>query len=146
VTRTFEEVLQDVNILFTRAEAKPPYKINLLDKGAQIKIELSQSPGGTEKEIQHSAVNRLLNDDNVLIGGIRDGSGRNVIEPWADSHSLFAGFKGNFNLLTQAPVLLHEILSMFIDDPEPKPEPEPEPPVPPVVLKKLPTTKKVKET
>lgn len=144
--RTFEEVLQDVNILFARAEAKPPYKVNLLDKGAQIKIELSQAPGGSDKEIQHSAVNRLLTDDNVLIGGIRDSAGRNVIEPWADSHSLFAGFKGNFNLLTQAPVLLNEILTMFVEASEPEPEPEPEPPVAPVKLRQLPKVEKVKET
>jgi hypothetical protein len=146
VTRTFDDILQDINILFARAEAKPPYKVNLLDKGAQIRVELSQSPGGTEKEIQHSAVNRLLQDDNVLIGGIRDGAGRNLIEPWADSQSLFAGFKGNFNLLTQAPVLLNEILVMFVEEPEPAPEPLPEPPVPPVKLRKLPQAVKSEET
>ena len=146
--RTFEDILQDVNVLFVRAEAKPPFKVDLLDKAAQVRVELSQSPGGTEKTIQTSAVDRLLEDDNVIIGGIRDKQGRNLIEPWADSHSLFAGFRGNFDLLTKAPVLLYEILELFVEQPEPEP-PEPvrvEPPVPAIRLKKLPPVEKDKET
>jgi hypothetical protein len=146
--RKFEDILQDVNALFVRAEAKPPYSIDLLDKGAQVKIELSQSPGGTDKSIEHSAKDRLLEDDNVLIGGIRDKQGRNLIEPWADSHSLFAGFRGNFDLLTKSPVLLYEILELFVEQPELEPPKVVQvvPPVPPVRLKNLPSVGKDKET
>lgn len=147
MVRELEDILQDVNALFVRAEAKPPFTIDLLDKGAAIKVEYSSAPGGQDKEIQsETADQRLLRDPNVLIGGIRDSQGRNIIEPWADSNSLFAGFAGNFKLLTEGPVLLYEILSLFVE-PEPEPEPIPEyvePPVPPVKLKNVPK-KKVSE-
>lgn len=141
MVRELEDILQDVNALFVRAEAKPPYTIDLLDKGAAVKIDMSGAPGGQDREIQsETAEQRLLRDSNVLIGGIRDSQGRNIIEPWADSHSLFAGFSGNFKLLTQAPVLLAEILALYVE-PEPEPEPEPEyvePAVAPVRLKNVP--------
>ena len=141
MTRTFEEVLQDVNALFIRAEAKPPYRIDLLDKGAAVLV--ADSSATPDREINSNvdtAEMRMLRDPNVWIGGIRDSQGRNIIEPWADSHSMFAGFRGNFALLTKAPELLFEILTLFVDQPEPEPVPEPvvEPPVPPVKLRKLP--------
>lgn len=141
MARELEEILQDVNALFVRAEAKPPFTVELLDKGAVVKVELSTAPGGANQEIQsETSESRLLKDPNVLIGAIRDNKRRNLIEPWADSHSLFAGFRGNFNLLTRAPELLYEILSLYVE-PEPEPEPEPEyqePPVAPIKLKKTP--------
>jgi len=117
----------------------------LLDKGAVVKVETGS---GVEHEIQtETPAQRLLRDPNVLIGGLRDSQGRNLIEPWADSNSLFAGFAGNFKLLTQAPVLLYEILSLYV---EPEPEPEPiseyvEPPVASIKLKNLPKKAIVQE-
>ena len=39
MVRELEDILHDVNALFVRAEAKPPYTVALLDKGAIVKVE-----------------------------------------------------------------------------------------------------------
>lgn len=130
----FSRILQKVNTLYARAEAKPPYSIMMLDKAQEVRVLQAANEKSRESNVEHLAKNRLLEDPDVMIGKFTDSDGRNVIEPWVDSHSMFAGFKGNFNLITQAPSLLFDILELFIPQAEPEPEPEPEPEEPPIDL------------
>lgn len=130
------DILQRANVLIQRAEAKPPFSTHLMDKSAEVQIREAANEKSREQNVEHSAEDQLLRDPNVVIGKFIDDRGRNLIEPWSDSHSMFAGFKGNFRLISEAPGLLYEILDLFVPQPEPEPvpEPEPEPEVPPIEL------------
>jgi hypothetical protein len=134
--KRLNELLQQANVLLQRSEARPPFSTHLMDKATEVQVRDAQNEKSRDQSVQHSAEDQLLRDPNVVIGKFTDSEGRNLIEPWAESHSMFAGFRGNFKLLSEAPGLLLDIISLFIPqtEPEPIPEPEPEPEVEPLEL------------
>ena len=145
MSREFEEILQEINTLLTRADAKPPYTVEWLDKGDGNFQVGDHTFKGQQANIETDVNDPLLKDPNVVVGAFRTGDGRaNLVQPWGTSASLVCGFRGNMDLITKAPNLLQEILDLFVEQPEPEPIPEPVsiPPVPPVKLRSLPKVAK----